>query len=440
MYVRSVSLMKILVANLGNPKIYNEQTYIFNGVKSKSKTSLELLKENINPDKIILIAPLTLAKKGSCVEDIYRDAKENIYFHIDLCKSKNVKVLIAPAVGHFSNGSFLGNALDYYYYILYYLSLELLKLPSSSLEVHVDLTYGINYTTILTYRALKELLEVLAIFRSVCFKAYNTDPFSPSNSSINKEELNINIIENIDVVTPRAFGYKIKNNHNPLLLPSSLSSDKKKELFQGDLKCIKELDHYELSTFLGAFYNGLPLAVFTWFPDLKLLDKVIKECIAFHKKFTIISTNNNKLYVKYQCSLTDDFRCDIFAYLIASNLKNHNLIDSRVTEVPLEKIKELNNKIFHHNKVHTIRTSRDIERLEKIAPTHIDKTWKSYNKILSRGICNLFKKNIVRPPDQRNFLAHSGLEWNAIEIACIDGKKYVRYDSKRWCLVFFRQK
>jgi len=72
---------------------------------------------------------------------------------------------VAPGIESFPNGVFEGNALDYYYYILAETSINLLRHPYNELETYLDLTHGLNYFTILTYRGIKEVLEIISIFK-----------------------------------------------------------------------------------------------------------------------------------------------------------------------------------------------------------------------------------------------------------------------------------
>jgi CRISPR-associated protein Csx1 len=52
--------MKVVIAPWGNPKKWNEVTYVYNEQREKSKSSLSLIKKIENPDKIIIVCADTL--------------------------------------------------------------------------------------------------------------------------------------------------------------------------------------------------------------------------------------------------------------------------------------------------------------------------------------------------------------------------------------------
>lgn len=106
---------------------------------------------------------------------------------------------IAPGIGVFQNGVFHGDALDYYYYILAKVSVNLLKCSSDELEIHLDLTHDLNFMPFLTYRTIKEILELFSIFKDVKLKVYNADPWSNTANP-----LSINIIKDVKP-TPKPF-------------------------------------------------------------------------------------------------------------------------------------------------------------------------------------------------------------------------------------------
>lgn len=68
--------------------------------------------------------------------------------------------------------------------------LKIMKIPRN---IHLDLTHGINYSTILTYRAIKEITELFSIFKEIKFKVYSSDPSLPTIAN----KLSINIIEDL---------------------------------------------------------------------------------------------------------------------------------------------------------------------------------------------------------------------------------------------------
>lgn len=390
--------MKLLFASWGNPKEWKEHIYVFGTREITSNSSLKILQEVIQPDKIIIIGLDTLAESGLDYKEVQESAKKKIERYAREFGLENCEVLIGPGVGTFPNGKFEGSALDYYYYILAQTSINLLKYSDESLDIHLDLTHGINYSTILTYRAIKEIIELFAIFKKVKFKAYNTDPFSSVAS-----KLFVNIIEDAQP-TPKPFNNKIKANKPILPLGENWQPDERRKLFEEDLSCIRSMNPKEISAFIGALYNGLPLALFRFYPDKEKLKGIIEKCIEVFENYIVVNPEN--LNVKRRVSFSEDFKVYVFAYLIAEFLNKSGLLNRPEKEVSLSRIKTLKSKLFNFDRRLEIRIDNDIWKLSEVENNASDE-WEIYNKIFQRT---------VGEPDSRNFLAHSGFERNIVEV------------------------
>ena len=216
--------------------------------------------------------------------------------------------IITPGIGKFPNGVFLGSALDYYYYIVAKISLKLLEYfrNHGNMSIHLDLTHGINYSTILTYKAIKEIIGVFSLFKEVKFKAYNADPSLPRIT----DKLSINEIEDITSV-PTPFAEKLDKNHPRPLEPNNLSSKERRKLFENELKCIKEINSKELSAFIGALYNGLPLALFSFYPEKDKLKEIIFTVLNTYQKYVEVR-NQDKLKVVKRVKFKRDFK--VYSY------------------------------------------------------------------------------------------------------------------------------
>ena len=385
--------MKLLIAPWGNPGTWNEVTYEFDKKKVKSKTPLKILQESINPDKTIIIGLDTLAEKGRDYQEVKTNAEEKIKKYADEFRLTKDEVLVAPGIGTFPNGAFHGDALDYYYYIIAKISLKLLENHEDALSLHLDLTHGINYSAILTYRAIKEIIEIFSIFKKVDFKAYNADP---SIQGVAKK-LFINVVED-SVPIPTPFTEKITQKRP--LEPINLSPEESKELFEDKLKSIKEINNSWLSAFIGALYNGLPLALFRFYPERDKLKETIFAVLDSYEEYVEVK-NRNKLEVVKRVKMKKDFKVYVFAYVIATLLNELKLISSQKKEVRLDEIENLKKGLFKFDERFKIRIEDDIYTLEKDLKGKEIKCWKVYNELLGRNIGE---------PDKRNFLAHSGFE------------------------------
>jgi len=405
--------MKLLIAPWGNPSSWNELFYDFMGVEVKSYTSLKILHEVIKPDKTIIIGLDTLADTGRNYEEVKVNAGKKIRGYANKFGLKEYSVIVAPGIGTFQQGDFRGEALDYYYYVIAKISFDLLKNSEKTLNIHLDLTHGLNYTTILTYRAIKEVLELFSIFKEVAFTAYNADPFSP-----NAKRLSINVTEDEESI-PKPPDEKIRQGRT--LEPLDLNHHERRKLFEKELKCIKEVNKSEVSAFLGALYNGLPLALFRFFPQIDKLKEIVLTTMKVYEKYVDVKSNK-QLNVTRKVKFGKDFKVYVFAYLIGTLLRKYNLIFCRKNKVTLSEIESLKSKLFSFDERVEVKIDRDIHNIKERIESKIIDNWQVYNVVLG---------NTLGGVDDRNFLAHSGFEGNAVELRKHNGKLLLRYREEK---------
>jgi len=103
--------------------------------------------------------------------------------------------MIAPGRGKFGDLFFDGEMMDCYRYLLIRLSEYLVK--NKDPDIVLDITHGINFETVFTYRAISNVLSVMGFFGEIKLRVYNSDPF------IEGAQLQINEIEN--TIVPPSF-------------------------------------------------------------------------------------------------------------------------------------------------------------------------------------------------------------------------------------------
>lgn len=406
--------VKLLIAPWGDPSNWKEVVYEFDKRMVRSSTSVKILQESVNPDKTIIIGLDTLAERGGSYQEVKVDAEEKIKGYADKFGLVNYEVLIAPGIGTFSNGIFYGDALDYYYYVIAKISLKLLENHEDALYIHLDLTHGINYSTILTYKAVKEIAEIFSVFKEVKFKAYNADPSIPKFAN----KLSINVIE--DSLPMRILPAE-KIVQRRLLEPINLSSEERSELFKNELRGVREIDDSEISAFIGALYNGLPLALFRFYPQRDKLKEIILKVLECYERYIDVE-RQDKLRVVRRVRIGRDFKVYVFAYVIAVLLKDLRLISFRKKEVTLEEVENVNNCLFKFDERFKNRIESDIFTFKEDLKGREIRDWRIYNEILGRNIGE---------PDERNFLAHSGFERNIVEVKKEGNKIMLRYRENR---------
>ncbi|MEM2865446.1 MAG: CRISPR-associated CARF protein Csx1 [Candidatus Bathyarchaeia archaeon] len=406
--------MRFLFAPWGNPKNWGKVTYLYDGERESSITPLTLLQRIVSPDKLVIFGLDTLAEDGSSYEEVASDAKEKLNEYAKGCRLKDFEIAVSPGVGRFSNGTFTGSMLDYYYYV----SEKIIEFilgnweTDGELEVHLDLTHGINYMTVLTYRALKEVLEVAALFTRVKFTVYNADPYVKDIS----DELSINVVEE-GSISPRPFRSALRDRK---LLKVRGPDEGVRERLSRELGSLKGIHCGEISAFIGSIYNGLPLALYTFYPDKEEFEENIRFILEKYREYIHVG-RHNAIEVTRGLEFTESFRVYIFSFLMAKLLEKTGVISGRKTEVSLDEVGDLNNKFFNYDARLNIRIDNDLHNLNKDLECKAAREWEVYNSILGRS---------MGEPDRRNFLAHSGFERNLVE---------VRKDVHRGILLRYRE-
>lgn len=405
--------MKFLIASWGNPKNWKEVIYKFMGRSLKSKTSLKVLQEVLNPDETIILVLDTLAEEGRNYKEVKENVKSKMESYIDEFEIFDPEIIISPGIGIFEEGSFFGSALDYYYYSLYEISkkfLESLESGDEDIKIFLDLTHGLNYTVILTYRMIKELAGILSIFKNVEFSAYNADP-SPQRFA---KELSINIIEE-SIVVPSIPNEKIVGSKKALE-PINLTPEER-EAINKELREIEGFDKSSLSAFLGALHNGLPLALLTFYPKVNRLKGVIENILEIYERYIEVY-RNEKLKVSKKLRIGRNFKGYVISFFISSLMKDSDIITSQKKEVDVKEIEELADKLFKFDERLKIRIKNYVYTIKNLLKNKEVESWCICNKVLGRN---------VGEPDKRNFLAHSGLEKNIIEVKKRKDSLLIRY-------------
>ncbi len=409
-------MKKILVAPWGNYSAWNKVIYYLNDLKKESNSSLYAIYEKINPDETYILVLDTLPVSnpnsnnyGEIIEEIKKNTEEFINKNLNI---DNYEVIACPGVGTFPNGKFVGNLLDYYSFVLY----ELSKRFDGDLEVHLDLTHGINYMPVLTYKAIKELLGILAIKNNVKLVVYNTDPYVGRG----KETLNIHIVENCEV-PPSPVHERILNR---FLSPMGFVSKKErgkmgKEINQND--SIKELKRIKqnINVFLSSFIYALPLVYSTFFIRKEVIEDRMDEMINIFKSNIIVNNKGDKKELKRNVMFDEGFNTLVKAYFTSKVCEMEEFIKDELSLDEMDKMSEIlfkSNSRFVKNEINN-SVCRIVSHIED-------------NKIKKWMLMGEFRKEGKDKFNIRNFLAHAGFEKNITEIYIEDVKKTLKENGE----------
>jgi len=417
-------VQRILIATWGRPwKSLLDNTfawevveYVFRVEKrnfsGKSRSTLPLLKDVLEPDLIVLvvldtalsIVPNNYEELVRRVVDGYRD-----FIRDELKLQCDVDFIVAPGVGRFeSDGgyvNFRGSLMDFYYYVLFMLSKILVKLDDKSM-VYLDISHGINFMPTLTYRALNEVLGIIAYSKKIGLEVYNAEPVR------GKESIStIHLVETRRSVQPRISANPLgETGACQLLKIHSDNTDLVRKLSEHTKVETAEVRH--LNVFLSAMVNGFPLALYTYYPSYEKMLGRLEKVVEIWRSQTVVQEN---VSVNRMATFTEDFMRYARIWAAAYTL---NLTEKE--EVDFNELKEVKDKFFSfygHNKGLVSRGIHDVEEaLDKLSQPG----WVKLGSISGKTVGGF-------SPD--NFLAHAGFEYNVTEICRTeDGRVLLRYD------------
>jgi len=447
--------MKVFIAPWGDPEGWREIIYRYDGITNpkRSKSGLPFIKEKENPDKIFIIVSDTLIdsifssiSKDSSYGDLRQKVKD--YITYDICKEKlgvlPDDVIVSYGFGEFKNVKFSGSAMDFYYGVLKELSIifsQLLKGVGNEekIEVIFDATHGINYTTLLSYRALKDILEILAYGFDVRMKVLNADPYVSGLEE--KGIFNINVIEDTKI-SPRILVYK--DSKRPIepfrgILDRSSKQTSEKETKNYFEELGQEIDGFlnsifsggyfeykkEVMVFLGSLLFALPVFLISYMQSSdELFYKIERISQKFEEKISV--STDGKFEIKRVVQFGENFANFVKAFLVSFILKNSGFEGQK--EVPLKVIEELKKKIFDRKfQVESNRIDVEIRNIKGLHGS-LGKGYDSYYSIIEEKKGKEHKKDIddeQRYPNKRNFFAHAGFEQNIILLCKKDGNIYI---------------
>jgi len=418
-------VQRVLVATWGRPwKSLLNNTFSWEVVdyvirdegenfSGESRSTLPLLRDVLEPDLIVLVV---LDTALSIVPNNYDELVRRVvdgyrkFIRDELKLQSDVNFIVAPSVGRFeSDGGYVdfrGNLMDFYYYVLFVLSKMLVKLDDESM-VYLDISHGINFMPTLTYRALNEVLGIIAYSRKVGLEVYNAEPVR-GRGSIST----IHLVERRRSVQPRISANPLGEvGVCQLLKIHSDNTDLVRKLSEHTK--VETAEVRRLNAFLSAIVNGFPLALYTYYPDHGKMLGRLEKVVEIWRGQTVVQEG---VSVNRNATFTEDFmrysRVWTAAYVL--NLSGKD-------EVDLRELKEVKDKLYSfygHNKGLVSRGIHDVEEaLKNLSQTG----WLKLGSISGKTVGGF-------SPD--NFLAHAGFEYNVTEICRTeDGRVLLRYDK-----------
>ncbi|HCO38477.1 MAG TPA: TIGR01897 family CRISPR-associated protein [Aquificaceae bacterium] len=426
---------KILVAIWGNFSAWKDANYRYKNKIYTSSTTLPLLLDTIKPNYTYIILADTLMDKYDNIftyqeglARIKNEAgafiKEKIRSYPTKLKEDNINILILPAVGTFSRSRFVGNPNNFYALVYFELARNILRNLGSKLafisennkpclELYLDITHGLNFMTMMTYRAVKDILQIIAYFCKVRLIVLNSDPLVGSGNI----DLNINEIEKINVIP--AFNFYKYQQHGAKFINvntyANLNENRKREigteLSKNDSIINLKQKMSNIYAFCGAFLHGLPIYIYYFYEeitkeDIKPLINLFYSYIKLNYKET---SDTQEINIIQETNFTEEFLSLLQAYILSSLLKNIYSVEKK-EELSLEDIEKVKG-VFKYSRVISQRLERELSRLKDLKEKE-DFDFKDYGLIaIGEG-----KYQGNSSFDERNFFAHCGFGYNVIQV------------------------
>jgi CRISPR-associated protein Csx1 len=482
----------------------------------RSRTTLAALHECLKPQYVIVVAQDTILVKNPgelrgdySYDDVIRDVeniveeflkkadmevgrggekrKGNIYDEV----GSKLTIIVAPGSGRFRNLMRVGakevtvnleacgSLEDYYSYLLLSLASHMLAIieregPLSQLKVHLDLSHGINYMPALTYKAVTDLLPVIAAYIgggdvTVKLSTYNSEPVlkNGDTSVIHKvEELKVREGGNFGLIPSYEIPSQCKPRSKPRLLTlneycaKNARLNKVEELgrrigsISGELADRLNLDGGRLSAFAGSLANGLPLLLLETMPTTRLRDYV-EQVLCGYRRNVVVNYNvkdGNEVEVKmFRLARLPRSTVAVAKLLLASEIirSRPELANIRYSDagVSLRALNRLVGVAFTWNKRLQLTTSHELKNIEGRVDCMRNQgrlsvgKWTRYADVYTyepRGSCELevgepgrstCECNILNESDeQRHFLQHAGLHRCIVMVKVQDGDVWLKYD------------
>lgn len=435
-------MKRVLIATWGNPFQWEPIWYRLDceslGIKDcrsvelKNVSTLPVLMKALRPHRAIVLVLDTLTNltlrndvkpKGvGSYEGVVEDVQERVKWFIenrikphldeeDRALLDDVEVVVLPGVGEFDNVSVEGDVLDFYSVVLKVLAE---RLPVGDTEVILDLTHGVNFMPVLTYRALKALLGVLAYLYTARLYVVNSEPF-PQGQREWKEKikelsvLNMKLVEALEL--------------RPRPLYSTVS------------------DRPEWSAFISSVTNGFPLAFATFYPSTKdvgaYVEKGYQDFLdAIEVCIKPDPAGERKAHIFRRKALSRDFRTAVKLYYM---LRVFGTVFNGYPkkEVTLDELFDISSKLFAKMPRIGIVVEDQLCELKNLQGWAIAELGKKRGRIPKslvgkKGIVlgELYRvrnqnftsggNSVNRNIKVRNFIAHSGFEFNTVSVKLED--------------------
>jgi CRISPR-associated protein Csx1 len=310
------------------------------------------------------------------------------------------------------------SALSFYYIVETLLQLLEEKGIENPVELHLDMTHGINFMTPILQRNLLIIGGILSYFTKVTLFTYNSDPLIPTHIiPAEEQKLNFNRISKEELLPA---------------VPKGRIRERK--LGRGGRNySLSSPEALHLNGVLGGYYFALPLVVAHSVGREMDLEKIRGKLKKVEEEYwnrvkwkEWRDLDNRTIEIGNGDFLLEDFKKGVMGFLLGK------LVRLKIPEVgqwggeegvPVEVLQKIATPppfLFAETQLR-----KDLHGIEeKIAKEgeEVLKNWVPLGAVLRKG---KFSEKLNR----RNFLAHGGFGWGLTEVRSFEGKLHYRYTS-----------
>jgi len=392
------------------------------------------------------------------VKTIFREFAEQVWGECQ--RSLSPHIIVLPGTGTYLNQSgaakyvlklnYCGSLSDFYYMAYLELSrifLDALKDVRSyegdkedgkgKLRVVLDLSHGINYMPVLTYRAVRDLLEAAALLHTVELEVVNSEPVKTVTrgakgvgESSQPAHVHIHIAERSPLIPRTALTLSLDKSYKAKLLSLEsrcLDSEDPKELGEKIRDRAEEIfrqafgkeDLCDLAALASSISHGMPLLILYELANVNAsLGKFVEEVIGAFRTFIKMEPDEGRgqLRIRRLARLEVGVEQVARVLFILEILRLKGLQGSK--EATLKDINKVRD-IYKGIKAISTRIDRDLWEIASALaakPQICDGKYHLLAEVLGRDICAQIRSDNVN--FQRNLLAHSGLEMCVTQISC----------------------
>ncbi len=489
---------KLLIAPWGNPFTWKEANYRLWDKITREVTTLSSLTEHFNPDKTLIFIPETLlcqrsrsyesykryAKDKATLDDYpkekllsnsfsaYKDLLSSLAGAVgEFCREnisggRGIDVVITPNVGEYGCNKGVARwklgsrqVSPDSAYSSYVLSSILYSMESilgirdvERISIILDTTHGINYMPLAAYKAAITASRIIsaAYGVDVKFEQYNSTPYPVGIGDV-IPDLEVYLVKSEYITPVKAaqrivYSYLASERIDHLIIFSDKADVSKMSSLldvRGSLSVLKAIHNFA-RPLVSSIHYSMPLAFLQFScdfnshekPDLRKIHEILMDLLSFVRIWPDEKRSENGIMEIEHLAIPnyEELKSSFSAYALilygrrALDEAHISAVKDGRIEAPLSELMATVNKYLKGplagvTEQEISNFKNNVDKYLSISAEETTGEWISH-----KGPCEIHT---------RNFIAHSGLDYNALELMRSDNEIWVRY--RRECFKEIRR-